>query len=61
MPTYRITHRLTHETHTVDAPFAQDAAERLGWLIGDCHVLLLRETPYTDLTQQPQHIETPTK
>lgn len=45
MPTYRITHRVTRESYTVDAPFAQDATERLGWLIGDCHVARLPERP----------------
>jgi len=47
MPRYRITNRITRETFEVEAPFAQDACERLGWMIGDCHVRLLREGPYT--------------
>jgi len=54
MPRYRITHRPTGATAEVEAPFAQDACQLLGWLIGDCHVRLLREGPYSDLTQQPQ-------
>jgi len=38
MPRYRITSRITKEVYEIDAPTAQDACERLGWMIGDCHV-----------------------
>ena len=47
MPRYRVRNRITKETHEVEAPFAQDACERLNWMIGNCHVELLREGPYT--------------
>jgi len=51
MPTYRITNRVTKERAQVDAPFAQVACERLGWLIGDCHVELVREGPFSDMSE----------
>ena len=47
MPRYRITNRVTGETAEVEAPYAQDACNRLGWMIGNCHVKLLREGPFT--------------
>ena len=53
MPTYRITNRVTKERAQVEAPFAQVACERLGWLIGNCHVELIREGPYSDLSKRP--------
>ncbi len=57
MPLYRITNRITKETCQVEAPFAQDACERLGWVIGDCYVRLLKESPFTDLAAQPRCVE----
>jgi len=42
MPRYRITNRITREVYEIEAPFAQDACDRLGWPIGDCHVRKLR-------------------
>ena len=53
MPTYRITNRITRERAQVDAPFAQVACERLGWLIGNCQVELIREGPFSDLSKRP--------
>ena len=53
MPTYRITNRITKERAQVEAPFAQVACERLGWLIGNCHVELIREGPYSDMGKRP--------
>ena len=53
MPTYRITNRVTKERAQVEAPFAQVACERLGWLIGNCHVELIREGPYSDMGKRP--------
>lgn len=47
MPRYKISNRITKEVSEVEAPFAQDACESLGWMIGNCHVELLREGPYT--------------
>ena len=47
MPRYKISNRITKEAGEVEAPFAQDACESLGWMIGNCHVELLREGPYT--------------
>ena len=56
MPTYRITNRITKERAQVDAPFAQVACERLGWLIGNCHVELIREGPYSDIAKAPERV-----
>jgi len=53
MPTYRITNRVTKERAQVDAPYAQVACERLGWLIGNCQVELIREGPYSDMGKRP--------
>ena len=53
MPTYRITNRITKERAQVEAPFAQTACELLGWLIGHCHVELIREGPYSDMSKRP--------
>jgi len=47
MPLYLVTHRVTDEQARIEAPYAQDACNMLGWLIGDCHVKLLREGPFT--------------
>jgi hypothetical protein len=57
MPRYRVRNRITGEEHEVEAPYAQDACERLGWLIGDCHVQLVREGPFTDITARPRRTE----
>lgn len=56
MPRYRVTHRETRETYEVEAPFAQVACERLGWLIGHCHVQVIREGPYTNLSEPPMRV-----
>ena len=53
MPTYKVTNRITKERAQVDAPFAQTACELLGWMIGNCHVELIREGPYSDLSKRP--------
>lgn len=45
MPRYRVTNRITNETYEIEAPYAQDACELLGWQIGNCYVKLLREGP----------------
>jgi len=57
MPVYRVTNRITKETYEVEAPYAQNACEKVGWLIGDCHVQQLRETPFTDLSASPRRVE----
>jgi len=57
MPRYRVTNRATKESYEIEAPFAQDACRRLGWLIGFCHVALVREGPYSDLLQGPQRVK----
>ena len=57
MPRYRVTNRITKETFEVEAPFAQNACERLGWEIGNCHVKLLRESPFTNPSAHPKRID----
>lgn len=52
MPRYRVTNRVTKETTEVEAPFAQVACERLGWMIGNCHVECIREGPFSDISQK---------
>lgn len=52
MPRYKITNRVSKETYEVEAPFAQTACEKLGWLIGNCSVECIREGPYTDISQK---------
>lgn len=49
MPRYRVTNRVTGETAEIEAPFAQDACEWLGWPIAMCYVKMLREGPFSDL------------
>jgi len=44
---YQITNRATGQSHEVEAPYAQEACERLGWRVGECHVQVLHEGPYT--------------
>ena len=43
MPRYIITNRITKDKDEVDAPSAQDACRKLKWMIGDCHVQLMKE------------------
>ncbi len=47
MPRYRVTNQVTKEVHEIEAPFAQVACEKLGWMIGNCHVKCIRERPFT--------------
>jgi len=53
MPTYRIVNRVTKERAQVEAPYAQVGCQLLGWMIGDCHVELIREGPYSDIAKRP--------
>lgn len=48
MPRYLVRNRITNEQDVVEAPYAQDACESLGWRIGDCYVKLLRDTEEDD-------------
>lgn len=57
MPRYRITNRAKKETYEIEAPFAQDACEQLGWLIGECFVTCIREGPFTNIRKNPEKIE----
>lgn len=47
MPRYYIERRDTGEAWEVEAPYAADGCERLGWLIGMCYVRVIREGPLT--------------
>jgi predicted RNA-binding Zn-ribbon protein involved in translation (DUF1610 family) len=53
MPRYRVTNRRTNEAYEVEAPYAADACTACGWMIGHCHVELLREGPFSDIDQAP--------
>ena len=53
---YRVTNRVTGETQKVAAPSAQTACEALGWLIGNCHIKLLKKNPYSGFVNRRQHI-----
>jgi len=57
MPRYLVQNRVTKETYEVEAPFAQDACEKLGWTIGDCYVKLLREGPFSHLSEKPRRVK----
>ena len=35
---YRITNRVTNQTYEASAFSADEACQKLGWLIGDCYV-----------------------
>lgn len=43
LKSYGITNRVTGEYFRVKAPSAQDACEKCGWFIADCHVRELRD------------------
>jgi hypothetical protein len=54
MALYEVANRETGERARVEAPYAQDACGRMGWLIGHCHVRMLREEPGTDPDARPE-------
>jgi hypothetical protein len=56
MPRYRVTNRETNEAYEVEAPYAADACTACGWMIGHCHVDLLREGPFSDMAQAPSPV-----
>ncbi len=43
MARFRVKNRITHQFAVVEAPAARDACALMGWLFGDCQVLILRE------------------
>jgi hypothetical protein len=49
MPRYRVIHRHTGETWEVEASFAEDARQVVGWPMGVCKVFLLREGPFAEI------------
>lgn len=40
---YRITNRVTNQTYEASAFSADEACRKLGWLIGDCYILEMKE------------------
>lgn len=40
---YRITNRVTNQTYEARAFTADEACRKLGWLIGDCYILEMKE------------------
>ena len=49
MPRYRVIHRYTGETWEVEASFAEDARQVVGWPMGVCKITLLREGPFEEI------------
>ncbi len=43
MARFRVKNCITRQFAVVEAPGARDACALMGWLIGDCQVLVLRE------------------
>lgn len=54
MSRYRITNRVSREGREVEAPHAQAACVACGWMIGECHVKLLREGPRDEAQERDQ-------
>lgn len=48
MNTYRLIHRVTGQREIVRAESAQDAAEIVGWMVGDCFIRNLSERSARD-------------
>lgn len=57
MPKYRIENRTTKEVAEVEAPFAQIACEKVGWLIDNCYVKKLQEKPFTDIIKRIRKVK----
>ena len=55
MPRYRITNQVTKEAFEVEAPFAQVACERSGWMMGNCYIQCIREGPFTDISEEGEN------
>jgi len=56
MPLYQVTNKIMKETYQVEAPFAQDACERLGWMIDACSVELFKDSPFSSLSASPRPV-----
>lgn len=54
MPRYRIVHRETGEIWEVEADTAENARRVVGWKLGACRIILLREGPF--LTFEPPKV-----
>ena len=52
MPRYRVMNRVRKEIYEVEAPYAQMACEKLGWMVGNCFIECIREGPFTDISQK---------
>jgi hypothetical protein len=53
MPRYRVIHHQTGETWEVEASFAEDARQVVGWQAGVCEVTLLQQGPFAEI-EPPQ-------
>jgi len=53
MPRYKVKNQVTGDVYEVEAPYAQEACEKVGWHIGFCWVKCIREGPHTHLEQEP--------
>ncbi len=49
MPRYRVIHRTSGEEWEVEAPFAENARLVVGWPMGLCRIVLLRDGPFANI------------
>lgn len=56
MPRYYVENRATGEAYEVEAPYAQDACERVKWMIGNCYIEVIREGPLTKIEEPPKKL-----
>jgi len=49
MPRYRVIHQQTGETWEVEASFAEDARQVVGWPVGICSIQLMLEGPFAEI------------
>ena len=49
MPRYRVIHKMSGETWEVEADFSEDARTIVGWSVGLCQIILLREGPFAEI------------
>ena len=53
MPRYLITNIITHERYELEAHYAEEACQRLGWQPEWCAFFVLRDDWTTDLSETP--------
>ncbi len=49
MPRFRVVHRQTGEIWEVEASYADDARQVVGWSMGDCSIQLMLEGPFEEI------------